>query len=134
MKKGDRMSHFSLPDENGEVLDSDMLAGIRYVVFRSDISISGFDALFAKFMMRNVPVICISVRPPEELLQLKKESGARIKMLSCRETPGPMPFEWACIVGKDGVIEAATANPDPEKVLSTVMSLYKGCCRPQCCQ
>lgn len=145
---------FSLPDENGEMFDSSLLDGVRYVIyFYPRDGTSGclreamdFSALYPKFMLRNVPVIGVSKDSVASHLRFKEKNGLKIKLLSDtqrdlieeagawgtkimygKEVQGTIRSTF--IVGKDGRIEALWKNvkvPDhAEKVLEKMISLSK---------
>lgn len=152
MEVGDKFPAFSLPDENGEVLDSSSLEGIRYVIFfYPKDNTSGctrenedFSALQGKFMMRNVPVFGVSkdtvashkkfsekyqlkvkLLSDTERVLLKAADAWGTKMMYGKEVEGTIRTTY--IVGKDGTVEAAWHKvkvPDhAEKVLEKVISL-----------
>jgi peroxiredoxin Q/BCP len=154
MDTGDSFPRFILRDENGEELDSRSLDGVRYVIyFYSKDGTSGctkealdFTALFAKFMLRNIPVIGVSKDTVESHRKFKDKNSLKIKLLSDpehtlmeeagvwgtkmmygREVRGTIRSTF--IVGKNGVIEAAWKSVKVDghagKVLEKAISLTK---------
>lgn len=157
MDKGDRFPEFRLADENGEILDSKMLDGVRYVIyFYPKDNTPGctreaeeFSAAFPKFMMRNVPIFGVSKDSVESHRKFREKLGLKIKLLSDpdrklmeeagawgtkvsygKETQGTIRTTF--IVGRDGTVEAVWRNVKVDghvqKVLDAVTALYKGCC------
>ncbi len=153
MEVGDRFPEFALKDENGEVLESSAFEGMRYIVyFYSKDSTPGctkeaeeFSALFANFMMRNVPVIGVSKDSVESHKRFIEKYQLKVKLLSDpdhvlleqvgawgkkmnygKEVTGTIRSTF--LVGKDGLVEAAWHNVraagHADRVLKTVIS----CC------
>ena len=90
MDIGDRFPGFILKDENGEEFNSRSLDGIRYVIyFYPKDGTSGclkealdFTSLYAKFMMRNIPVIGVSKDSVSSHQKFKEKNSLKIKLLS----------------------------------------------------
>ncbi len=156
MDVGDRFPDFILQDENGEIVDSKIFEGIRHVIyFYPKDSTPGctkeaqeFSALFAKFMMRNIPVIGISKDSVASHRRFIDNNGLKVKLLSDpehelmekvgawgtkvsygKETVGTIRSTF--LIGRDGNIEAVWRNVKvaghAEKVLTTAIS----CCNKQ---
>ncbi|MDO5853135.1 MAG: peroxiredoxin [Thermoplasmata archaeon] len=151
MEVGDKFPEFSLKDENGEVMDSSSLEGIRYVIyFYPKDNTPGctkeaeeFTAAFAQFMLRNVPIIGVSKDSPESHRRFIDKHQLKVKLLSDpehglmekvgawgtkvsygKETVGTIRSTF--LVGKDGKVEAAWRNVKVaghvDKVLSCAVS------------
>lgn len=154
MDAGDRFPGFILKDENNEEFNSRSLEGIRYVIyFYPKDGTSGcqkealdFTSLYAKFMLRNIPVIGVSKDPVASHIKFKEKNSLKIKLLSDpdrmliaeaevwgskmmygKEVQGTIRSTF--IVGKDGIIEAAwkgvKVDGHAEKVLEKAVSLTK---------
>lgn len=153
MEVGDKFPDFRLADENGEIMDSSLLEGIRYVIYfypRDNTpgctkEATEFSASIAQFMLRNIPVIGVSKDSSESHRKFIEKNQLKVKLLSDpehelmekvgawgtkvsygKETVGTIRSTF--IVGKDGKVEAAwrnvKVNGHVEKVLSTAVS----CC------
>ncbi|NLU45410.1 MAG: peroxiredoxin [Euryarchaeota archaeon] len=156
MEVGELFPRFALPDEEGEMLDSGMLEGVRYVIYfyprdgtpGCTKEASDFTANHAKFMFRNIPVFGVSRDKPETHKRFKEKNQLKIKLLSDpdrelidavgawgtknmygKTTEGIIRTTF--IVGKDGRVEAAwkkvKVDGHADKVLEMAVSLYKGC-------
>lgn len=154
MEVGDKFPEFSLKDENGEILDSRTLEGIRYVIyFYPKDNTPGctkeaeeFSASIAQFMLRNVPVIGVSKDSSESHKRFIESHQLKVKLLSDpdhelmekvgawgtkvsygKETVGTIRSTF--IVGKNGDVEAVWRNVrvagHVEKVLSCAVSCSK---------
>lgn len=154
MNAGDRFPEFILMDENGEKFDGRSLDGIRYVVyFYSKDGTAGctkealdFTSLYAKFMLRNIPIIGVSKDTVESHRKFKEKNSLKVKLLSDpdhdlmnragvwgtkmmygKEVYGAIRSTF--IVGKDGTIEAAWKGVKVDghagKVLEKAISLIK---------
>lgn len=144
-----------MKDEDGEYLDSEMLQGIRYVLYiYSKDGTPGcteealdFNAEYAKLMFRNIPVFGVSKDAPETHRKFKDKNSLKIKLLSDPDHTFMESVDaWGTkvmygktvegairstfIVGKDGKVEAAwkkvKVHGHAEKVADMAISLYKG--------
>jgi len=154
MNVGDRFPEFILMDENGEKFDGKSLDGIRYVIyFYPKDGTTGctkeamdFTSLYAKFMLRNIPIIGVSKDTVESHRKFKEKNSLKVKLLS---DPGHELMEragaWGTkmmygkevqgtirstfIVGKNGMVEAAwkvvKVDGHADKVLEKAVSLIK---------
>ena len=151
MEVGDKFPEFSLADENGEVMDSSFLDGIRYVIYfypkdntpGCTTEAVDFSANIAKFMLRNIPVIGVSKDSSESHRRFIEKNQLKVKLLSDpehelmekvgawgtkvsygKETVGTIRSTF--VVGKDGRIEAVWRNVKVaghvDKVLTTALS------------
>lgn len=132
MDVGDKFPHFILKDENGDTLDSNDLLGLRYVlyIYPKDMTsgctqeANDFNALFPKFMLRNIPVFGLSKDTPVTHKKFKDKYSLKFKLLSDPEHDTLKAADaWGkkmmygkeveatirstYIIGKDGVVEAA---------------------------
>ena len=154
MDVGDIFPKFRLQDENGEVFDSSMLEGVRFVlyVYPKDNTpgctkeAEEFSGLYGSFMMRNIPVIGVSKDSVKSHRNFIDSKNLKIKLLSDpdhtlmeqvgawgtkisygKETVGTIRSTF--IVGKDGKVEAAWHNVKAaghaQKVHDRAMSLVK---------
>ena len=154
MDVGDSFPRFLLKDENGEEFDSRSLDGIRYVIyFYPKDGTSGctreaqdFTASYAKFMLRNIPIIGVSKDTVASHQKFKEKNSLKIKLLSDpdhilikeagvwgtkmmygKEVQGTIRSTF--IVGRDGKVEAAwkgvKVDSHAEKVLEKAISLTK---------
>ena len=135
MDVGDKFPEFALADENGEVFDSKMLEGIRYIIyFYSKDNTTGctkeaveFTANFPRLMMRNIPIIGVSKDSSKSHRNFIDKQQLKVKLLSdpdhvLMEAAGVWQLKKnygkeymgavrsTFIVGKDGVVEAAWKN------------------------
>ena len=151
MEVGDKFPEFSLADENGEVMDSSFLDGIRYVIYfypkdntpGCTTEAVDFSANIAKFMLRNIPVIGVSKDSSESHRRFIEKNQLKVKLLSDpehelmekvgawdtkvsygKETVGTIRSTF--VVGKDGRVEAVWRNVKVaghvDKVLTTALS------------
>lgn len=154
MKKGDEFPRFAMPDENGETVDSDMLRGLRYIVFfyaRDNTpgctrECVDFTNLYPKFMLRNIPVFGVSGDSVESHRKFIDRQGLKIKLLSdgdhefaklvgafgekknygkiCQGT-----IRSTFLIGKDGKIEEAWLNVKAaghaDRVLEGTLSRFR---------
>ena len=154
MEAGDKFPDFILNDENGEEFNSSSLNGIRYVIyFYPKDGTSGclkealdFTSLYAKFMLRNIPVIGVSKDSVASHKRFKEKNSLKVKLLSDpdhrlleaagawgtkmmygKEVLGTVRSTF--IVGKDGIVEAAwkgvKVDGHADKVLEKAVSLTK---------
>ena len=148
---GDVFPHFVLPDENGEVFDSKYLEGIRYIVYfyPKDSSSGcteealGFNEVYTKLMIRNVPVIGVSADSAESHRRFMDKNGLKFKLLTDKDhTLMTEVGAWGkktgdsegiirstFVIGKDGKIEACWHKVDvkghADAVYAAVKSLMK---------
>ena len=135
MEAGDRFPTFTLADENGEMFDSRMLEGLRYIIyFYPKDSTPGctteaveFTANVPKLMMRNIPVIGVSKDSSASHRRFMDNNMLKVKLLSDpehelmekvgawgpkkaygKETVGTIRTTF--LVGKDGKIEQVWNN------------------------
>lgn len=151
MEVGDKFPEFRLADENGEVMDSSFLDGIRYVIYfypkdntpGCTTEAVDFSANIAKFMLRNIPVIGVSKDSSESHRKFIEKNQLKVKLLSDpehelmekvgawgtkvsygKETVGTIRSTF--VVGKDGRVEAVWRNVKVaghvDKVLTTALS------------
>ena len=128
MDVGDAFPSFALPDENGEVFDSKLLEGIRYVIyFYPKDNTSGctkeaiaFNDLYPRMMIRNVPILGVSAVSSESHAKFRDKYGFKFKLLSdkdkelikaadawgMKKTGKEGIIRSTFIVGRDGKIEA----------------------------
>jgi thioredoxin-dependent peroxiredoxin len=154
MNTGDPFPQFILKDEDGMELDSNMLKGIRHVIyFYSKDGTVGctkealdFTGNYVKFMFRNIPVFGVSKDSPETHKKFKEKNDLKIKLLSDQDhnlmsrvgawgpktmygkvTEGAIRSTF--IIGKDGKIEAVwkkvKVDGHADIVLEKALSLYK---------
>ncbi len=154
MDVGDMFPHFALQDEEGEVLDSGMLEGVRYVIYFYPRDNSpgctkealDFTANHARFMFRNIPVFGVSRDSVASHKRFREKHQLKVKLLSDpdRELIGAVGA-WGTknmygrvtegvirstfIVGRDGRVEAVwrkvRVDGHADEVLETAVSLYK---------
>lgn len=127
MEEGDVFPDFILPDENGELFDSKMLRGMRYIVyFYSKDGTSGctteandFNEMYPKLILRNVPIFGVSKDSAESHRKFVDKNGLKLKLLSdtdheLMEKVGAWKDDKAVrstfVIGKNGEIEAAWHN------------------------
>ncbi len=138
---GDTFPHFALPDENGEVFDSKYLEGIRHIVYFYPKDCSpecteealGFNEIYTKLMIRNVPVIGISTDSAESHRKFMNENGLKFKLLTDADhkfmTDAGVWNDGAVrstfVIGKDGRIEACWHNIDVKGHADTVYAAVK---------
>lgn len=135
MDKGDTFPHFALQAENGELIDSDMLKGLRYLVFfYSKDNTPGctkecvdFNELYPKFALRNIPIFGVSGDSVNSHQKFAEKYGFKIKLLSDKDhalakevgaygekknygkiVQGTIRSTF--LIGKDGRIEEAWLN------------------------
>jgi len=154
MEVGDRFPKFALKDENGEVFDSDSLNELRYIIyFYPKDGTSGctkeaqdFTAAYAKFMLRNIPIIGVSKDTVDSHRKFREKYSLKVKLLSDPEhTLTEEAGAWGTkmmygkevrgtirstfIIGKTGIVEAVWKNVKVdghvEKVLEKAISLTK---------
>ena len=154
MEAGERFPDFMLPDEDGNMVDSKLLEGIRYIIyFYPKDNTSGctqeatdFSAIADKLMIRNVPIFGVSRDSAESHRKFIGKQGLKIKLLTDKEHELMAKVgAWGMkkmygkdvegvirstfIVGKDGVIEAAwhavKVKGHVETVDNTLKSLLK---------
>lgn len=131
MDIGDLFPEFSLPDENGEVFRSEMLSGVRYVIYfypRDNTSgctkeALGFEGIRSQLLLRNIPIIGVSKDSSASHRKFADKHGLKFKLLSDqdlllikaagawgkktmygKEVEGTVRSTY--IVGKDGRVEA----------------------------
>ena len=132
MQEGDVFPSFSLPDENGEIFDSSMLNGIRYVIYFYPKDNTGgctkeaiaFNDLYPRMMIRNVPILGVSADSSASHAKFRDKYGFKFKLLSDKErtlikaagawgmkkTGNEGIIRSTFIVGNDGKIEACWYN------------------------
>lgn len=133
MDIGGSFPQFFLMDENGEMLDSRHLEGIRFVILglpSDEGSLDEFASIYVKLIMRNVPTFCVSSATPAELRTIKDSTGIKMKFLSDPDGTLSLLKGSAFLVGKDGKVEAASGNTAgcARKILDAAICRYKGCC------
>ena len=132
MEVGERFPDFSLPDENGDIMDSKFLENIRYIIyFYPKDNTSGctteakdFSEIADSLMIRNVPIFGVSRDSAQSHRNFIEKQGLKIKLLTdkdpeLREKVGAWGMKKmygkdvegvirsTFIVGKDGNVEAA---------------------------
>jgi len=154
MDRGDILPHFVMKDENGENVDSDLLKGLRYVLFfYSKDGTPGctkeaqeFSAIYQKFLMRNVTVFGVSADTPGSHSAFRRDNSLREKLLcdpdnAYAETVGAFgektlygkkvigTIRSTFLIGKDGKVEAAwhnvKATGHAQRVLDAMLSHYR---------
>ncbi len=135
MEKGESFPHFALQAENGETIDSDMLKGLRYIVFfyaRDNTpgctkECVDFTELYPKFALRNIPVFGVSGDSVASHQKFSEKYGMKIKLLSDpdhalakqvgaygeKKNYGKIvqgTIRSTFLIGKDGKIEEAWMN------------------------
>ena len=132
MEVGERFPDFSLPDENGDIMDSKFLENIRYIIyFYPKDNTSGctteakdFSEIADSLMIRNVPIFGVSRDSAQSHRNFIEKQGLKIKLLTDKdhelmEKVGAWGMKKmygkdvegvirsTFIVGKDGNVEAA---------------------------
>ena len=132
MEVGERFPDFSLPDENGDIMDSKFLENIRYIIyFYPKDNTSGctteakdFSEIVDSLMIRNVPIFGVSRDSAQSHRNFIEKQGLKIKLLTDKdhelmEKVGAWGMKKmygkdvegvirsTFIVGKDGNVEAA---------------------------
>ena len=154
MQTGDKFPDFVLTDENGDVFDSKLLNGVRYIIyFYPKDNTSGctteakdFSEIADKLMIRNVPIFGVSRDSAKSHTNFIAKQGLKIKLLTDRDHELMAKVgAWGMkkmygkdvegvirstfIVGKDGTVEGAwhavKVNGNVETVYETVKSLLK---------
>ena len=90
---GQMIPSFSLPDENGELFQNQMLQGLRWVLyFYPNAGTPGctqealdFSSLYPTFMTMNVPIVGVSPNPVEKLKSFQQKNALKVKLLSDAE-------------------------------------------------
>ena len=90
MQKGDTFPHFALESETGEVVDSDMLKGLRYIIFfyardntpGCTTECVDFTELYPKFALRNIPVFGVSGDSVASHKKFAEKHCMKIKLLT----------------------------------------------------
>ncbi|MFA7161406.1 MAG: peroxiredoxin [Candidatus Methanomethylophilaceae archaeon] len=90
MDIGERFPAFILSDENGQTFDSAMLEGVTFVLYfypRDNTpgctkEALGFNDIYKKLMVRNIPIIGVSKDSPESHRKFADKNGLRFKLLS----------------------------------------------------
>ena len=84
-----RLPRFNLADENGEMLDSSLLKGMRRIVCLipdlgedSVRELCEFDGIYQKLMVRNIVMLMVIDAEPSELRKVMDDNGLRLKLLS----------------------------------------------------
>ena len=131
MQVGEKFPDFSLPDENGQVIDSKLLNNIRYIIyFYPKDNTSGctteakdFSEIADSLMIRNVPIFGVSRDSAQSHRNFIEKQGLKIKLLTDKdhelmEKVGAWGMKKmygkdvegvirsTFIVGKDGTVEA----------------------------
>lgn len=85
----DKIPQFRLKDENGEILISSFLEGMRMIIAYvpdlgddSVMELQELDSIYQKLMIRNIPILAVMPVPTEDLKDLMDREGLRIKLLS----------------------------------------------------
>ena len=154
MDKGDKFPEFKLPDENGMIVDSALLNGVRYIIyFYPKDNTSGctteakdFSEIADKLMIRNVPIFGVSRDSDQSHRNFIEKQGLKIKLLTDKdhalmEKVGAWGMKKmygkdvegvirsTFVVGKDGIVEAAwhavKVKGHVQVVYDTVKSLLK---------
>ena len=132
MQAGERFPDFRLPDENGDIVDSKFLQGIRYIIyFYPKDNTSGctteakdFSEIADSLMIKNVPIFGVSRDSAQSHSNFIEKQGLKIKLLTDKDHELMAKVgAWGMkkmygkdvegvirstfIVGKDGTVEAA---------------------------
>ena len=132
MQTGDKFPDFRLPDENGDIVDSKLLEGVRYIIyFYPKDNTSGctteakdFSEIADKLMIRNVPIFGVSRDSAQSHRNFIEKQGLKIKLLTDKDHELMAKVgAWGMkkmygkdvegvirstfIIGKDGTVEAA---------------------------
>lgn len=145
---------FSLPDENGEFFQDQMLQGLRWVLyFYPNAGTPGctqealdFTSLYPTFMTMNVPIVGVSSNTVEKLKSFQRKNELKVKLLSdseqkLQEAMGVWRLKKmygrefmgtersTFVIGPDGAIEAEWRNVKVKghaaAVLEKVRSLHR---------
>ncbi|MFA6679483.1 MAG: peroxiredoxin [Candidatus Methanomethylophilaceae archaeon] len=128
MERGDRFPDFKLLDENGEIFDSKMLEGVRFIMYlysgdndlESVIEASDFNDVYPKLILRNIPIIGVSGDDPVSHQKFIKTNGLKIKLLTdtdhefskkvdaWKETEGVVSSTF--VINKKGTIDVVWHN------------------------
>jgi len=147
MQVGDKFPDFILPDENGEMFDSRMLNGIRYILyFYPKDNTSGctkeaiaFNDVYTKLMIRNVPVIGVNADSAASHTKFREKYGLKFKLLTDKEHDLMKQIDvWGIksagkegiirstfIIGKDGKVEACWYKVKVDGHVETVYDTLK---------
>lgn len=152
--EGDLLPEFSLLDENGEIVHSEMMRGLRWVLyFFPNIDTPGctkettdFTQLYPTFMTMNVPIVGVSSHSCDRHQSFIKKHSFKVKMLcdgdcSLQEKLGVWGMKnvngqefmgtirSTFVIGPDGCIESIWRNVKFEGhaavVLDRVRTIYK---------
>ena len=132
MQAGEKFPDFKLPDENGDMVDSKFLTGIRYIIyFYPKDNTSGctteakdFSAIADSLMIKNVPIFGVSRDSAQSHRNFIEKQGLKIKLLTDKDHELRAKVgAWGMkkmygkdvegvirstfIIGKDGTVEAA---------------------------
>ena len=132
MQAGEKFPDFKLPDENGDMVDSKFLSGIRYIIyFYPKDNTSGctteakdFSAIADSLMIKNVPIFGVSRDSAQSHRNFIEKQGLKIKLLTDKDHELMAKVgAWGMkkmygkdvegvirstfIIGKDGTVEAA---------------------------
>ena len=132
MQAGEKFPDFKLPDENGDMVDSKFLNGIRYIIyFYPKDNTSGctteakdFSAIADSLMIKNVPIFGVSRDSAQSHRNFIEKQGLKIKLLTDKDHELMAKVgAWGMkkmygkdvegvirstfIIGKDGTVEAA---------------------------
>jgi len=154
MESGQAFPHFVLLDENGEIVDSTQLAGLRYVIFfyAKDCTFGctqeaqEFTANYPKFMLRNIPIFGVSADSAASHRQFIDAADLKVKLLSDTDYAlAKQVGAWGqkimygktvegtlrstFLVGKDGRVEEAWTNVKvaghADQVLAAALSHFR---------
>ena len=154
MEAGERFPEFMLPDEDGNMVDSKLLEGIRYIIYFYPKDNTGgctaeakdFSEIADKLMIRNVPIFGVSRDSAKSHTNFIAKQGLKIKLLTDKdhelmEKVGAWGMKKmygkdvegvirsTFIVGKDGTVEGAwhavKVKGHVDTVYETVKSLLK---------
>jgi len=147
MEVGDRFPDFKLLDENGEVFDSRMLEGVRFITYfysgdgdlESVAEASNFNNIYPKLIIRNIPIVGVNGDDSVSHQRFIKNNGLKIKLLTdadytlikkvdaWEETQGVVRSTF--VIDKKGIIDAVWHNvivkDHAEQVYDRVKSLMK---------
>ena len=129
---------FRLTDENGEPLDSSLIAGMTYVLCavpglsqESEDFLASMDAIYQKLMVRNTPVLAAVPADRAGLADLRDRLGLRIKLLSDPDCSVYASLNGcgrpvAAVISRDGTVTGTHSGPDASgQVYSAVKALLK---------
>jgi len=128
--KGEKAPRFVLRDENGESVDSEMLIGLRYILFcfngEAGARIcSEYMSIYPKLAIRNILLFGVSRKSYQDNSHLRSSFGIKEKLLSdpdgmiCLEPGATM------LVGKGGTIEEIWKDAPMNEILKGTLAHFR---------